>query len=225
MNAYGITETGSWLAGTTVAFAEPEDGLIGQAWGGELRILRERGTAIPPVWAEECAPEESGHVWVQTPALMRGYLDRDDLTSQVVSQGWFSTGDIGLVDARGYLYLRGREREEINKGGTKVYPGDVDAVIERFPGTVDVCTFALADALLGEDVGVAVVLESADDATLARLHRWSAQHLATHQLPRRWFVVKEIPRTSRGKVNRANVATHCEGKAAVPYASLLKRAI
>jgi len=222
MNAYGITETGSWLAGTNVPFAEPEDGLIGQAWGGELRILRTRDTTIPPVWAEECAPEESGHVWVQTPSLMRGYLDRDDLTSQVVSQGWFSTGDIGLLDARGYLYLRGREREEINKGGMKIYPGDVDAVIERFPATVDVCTFALADALLGEDVGVAVVLKSPDDATLVGLHRWSAQHLAAHQLPRRWFVLEEIPRTSRGKVNRANVAAHCEGKIAVPYASLLK---
>jgi len=223
MNAYGITETGSWLAGTSVGFADPEDGLIGQAWGGELKILRTRDTTIPPVWAEECAPEESGHVWVQTPALMRGYLDRDDLTSQVVSQGWFSTGDIGCLDARGYLYLRGREREEINKGGMKVYPGDVDAVIERFPGTVDVCTFALADSLWGEDVGVAVVLESPDDATLVRLHEWSVLHLATHQLPRRWFVVESIPRTSRGKVNRANVAAHCEGRTAVAYASLLKR--
>ena len=223
MNAYGITETGSWLAGTTVPFDKPEDGFVGTAWGGTLRILRTRDTTVPPMWAQDCSPGENGHVWINTPALMKGYLDRDDLTSAAVSQGWFSTGDIGTLDERGYLYLRGREREEINKGGMKVYPGDVDAVIERFPATVDVCTFAMNDALLGEDVGVAVVLNATDDATLIALHQWAALHLAAHQLPRKWYVVEEIPRTSRGKVNRVNVASHCESRAAVAYSKLLPR--
>ena len=224
INAYGITETGSWLAGTTMTDAQPEDGLIGQAWGGEIRVLRLADTRIPLASAEECAPGESGHIWVQTPALMKGYLERDDLTSQVVSEGWFSTGDIGLFDSRGYLYLRGRDREEINKGGMKVYPADIDAVIESFPGTMDVCAFAMNDELLGEDVGVAIVLESSDDATLVRLHQWCSQRLAAHQLPRKWFLLEDIPRTSRGKVNRANVATHCSSRTPVPYSLLLERA-
>src|SRR6185295_15571857 len=128
-----------------------------------------------------------GYVWVNTPALMKGYLDNDELTRKVVCQGWFFTGDIGLKDDRGLLYLRGREREEINKGGMKVYPGDVDAVVERFDGTVDVCTFAITDALLGEEVGIAVVLESADPATIGRLHAWVERHLAKHQMPKRWY--------------------------------------
>jgi acyl-CoA synthetase (AMP-forming)/AMP-acid ligase II len=131
LNAYGITETGSWLAGTTVPEFTPEDGLVGVPWGGIIRVLRsaDPGVVLDP--ANECARGESGHVWVQTPALMRGYLDRDDLTEQVVSAGWFVTGDIGAIDDRGWLYLRGREREEINKGGMKVHPSDVDAVVER----------------------------------------------------------------------------------------------
>ncbi len=83
-----------------------------------------------------------------------------------MSAGWFLTGDIGVVDDRGWLHLRGREREEINKGGMKIYPGDVDAVVERFPATKDVCTFAVEDALFGEDVALAVVLASADGPTL-----------------------------------------------------------
>ncbi len=78
------------------------------------------------------------------------------------------------MDERGRLYLRGREREEINKAGMKVYPGDVDAVVERFPSTLDVCTFALSDALLGEDVGIAVVLSGASDETLLALRAWAA---------------------------------------------------
>jgi acyl-CoA synthetase (AMP-forming)/AMP-acid ligase II len=208
-NAYGITETGSWLAGTTVSEFTPEDGLIGEAWGGLVRVLRhnEPGSLLDAGSRSE--PGEEGHVWVNTPALMRGYLDRDDLTANVVGGGWFVTGDIGVLDERGWLYLRGREREEINKGGMKVYPGDIDAVIERFHATVDVCAFAFPEPLLGEDVGVAVVLDPSDPDTLRSLQEWSAARLSRYQVPQRWFVLPEIPRTSRGKVNRQAVADRC----------------
>jgi acyl-CoA synthetase (AMP-forming)/AMP-acid ligase II len=223
INAYGITETGSWHAGTTVPFKAPEDGLVGQSWGGVIRVLRTRDTTTPPSAAEDCAIGESGHVWVKTPALMQGYLDREDLTASVVTDGWFSTGDIGLLDERGWLYLRGREREEINKGGMKVYPGDVDSVIERFADVCDVCSFGQTDPLLGEEVGVAVVLRETTDAILVKLHEWTALHLAAHQMPKRWYVLEEIPRTSRGKINRTNVADYCEGREPVAYARLLRR--
>ncbi|MGH7787062.1 MAG: class I adenylate-forming enzyme family protein [Candidatus Binatia bacterium] len=221
-NAYGITETGSWLAGTSVDGFSPEDGLVGEAWGGVVRVLRTREAALQPTAADQCGAGETGHVWVNTPGLMRGYLGRDDLTEAVVSAGWFLTGDIGLVDDRGWLYLRGREREEINKGGMKVYPGDIDAVVERFADTVDVCTFAFDDALLGEEIGLAVVLRQADEATLRRLHGWMGEHLAKHQMPKRWYVVDEIPRTSRGKINRAAVAARCAVQPAVDLRGLLR---
>ena len=224
MNSYGITETGSWLAGTTVGDFTPEDGLIGVAWGGIIRVLKSREPSAPFAPESVCATGESGHVWTLTPALMKGYLDRDDLTAQVVSAGWFLTGDIGLIDTRGWLHLQGRERDEINKGGMKVHPADIDAVIERFPATLDVCTFAYADALLGEDVGVAVALKDAGVATLRDLHAWAAGHLAIHQLPQRWYVVDEIPRTSRGKVSRANVAEQCAGQKPLDIAALLRGA-
>lgn len=208
-NAYGITETGSWLAGTTTNF-EPEDGLIGVPWGGIIRVLRSNDTSTPPWTAEPCKPDEPGHVWVNTPALMKGYLGRDDLTDKVVSGGWFATGDIGMLDAKGRLYLRGREKEEINKGGAKLFPSDVDAVVERFDGVSDVCTFGYPDALYGENVGIAIVMKSGDDATLLGLHEWMARHLGQHQFPERWYLVDEIPRTSRGKVNRDVVAQACQ---------------
>ena len=209
LNAYGITETGSWLAGTTVLDAEPEDGLIGEAWGGVIRVMRGSGSETAPGSGEECEPGESGQVWVNTPALMRGYLGRDDLTRQVVHGGWFLTGDIGLLDDRGRLHLRGREREEINKGGMKVHPADIDAVVERFGSTLDVCAFGYEDGLLGEDVGIAVVLSDTDESTLDSLLAWATKHLARHKIPTRWHFVGEIPRTSRGKVNCAVVAGRC----------------
>jgi acyl-CoA synthetase (AMP-forming)/AMP-acid ligase II len=141
---------------------------------------------------------------------MQGYFGRDDLTHQVVSQGWFMTGDIGLVDDRGLLYLRGREREEINKGGMKVYPGDIDAAIERFEGTADVCSFGYGDdPLYGQNIGVALVMKDTDDETIRNLYAWTKQLLAKHQMPMRWYLLESIPRTSRGKVNRVNVAEVC----------------
>ena len=222
LNAYGITETGSWVAGTTGADFNLEDGLIGQPWGAVIRILKSSSTENTPGLVTECAPGELGYVWINTPALMKGYLGRDDLTSQVVAQGWFFTGDIGLLDVRGLLYLRGREREEINRGGTKVYPGDIDAVAERFEQTLDVCTFGYDDPLHGENVGIAVVLKVVSDETIRGLYNWLKQHLAKFQMPQRWYVLREIPRTSRGKVNRLKVAQECAALAPVNHRSIIR---
>jgi oxalate---CoA ligase len=221
-NVYGITETASWLAGTTVPDPIPEDGLIGRAWGGDLAVLRSGETSTSPIWAEPCKPNEAGYVWINTPALMKGYLDRDDLTSEVVSQGWFSSGDTGVIDERGYLYLLGREREEINKAGQKIYPGDVDSVIERFEETMDVCTFGFLEPLQGEDVGIAVILRKCSDDILIRLHQWASEHLGAHQVPKRWYVVQDIPRSSRGKINRRAVAQMCDQLTPAPLARLLR---
>jgi acyl-CoA synthetase (AMP-forming)/AMP-acid ligase II len=214
-NVYGITETGSWLAGTAGSDCVPEDGLVGEPWGGVIAVLRPPAAGGEPIPGPACAPGEPGHVWVNTPALMRGYLGRDDLTGRVVRGGWFATGDIGALDERGRLHLRGREREEINRGGAKVYPEDIDSVVERFDGALDVCTFGYDDPAGGEEVAVAVVLRSRDDDTLGRLHAWLRHHVAAHQMPRRWYVLEALPRTSRGKLNRAEVAALCARAAPV----------
>jgi len=223
MNVYGITETGSWLAGTTVRDAAPEDGLIGEVWGGDLAVLPSSETKVSPASSERCKPDEEGYVWIKTPALMKGYLGRDDLTAEVVRDGWFSTRDIGAIDKRGYLYLRGRASEEINKSGQKIHPGDIDGVIESFGETVDVCTFGFADPLHGEDVGVAVVLKSSAEEALVRLYQWTGERLAVHRMPQRWYLVKNLPRGSAGKLNRREVADLCETLAPVPPAKLLRR--
>ena len=209
VNAYGITETGSWLAGTTVEDYTPENGLIGIPWGGVIKVARTKTTDRSLNVEDECEAEESGYVWVQTPALMKGYFKRQDLTARVVRDGWFLTGDIGLKDNRGFLYLKGREREEINKGGMKIYPGDIDNIAERFSATQDVCTFGYDDPLLGQNIGIALVLKQKDEQDLAKLYRFMAEHLAKHQMPQKWFLVSEIPRTSRGKINREKVALAC----------------
>jgi acyl-CoA synthetase (AMP-forming)/AMP-acid ligase II len=221
-NAYGITETGSWVAGLGRGPVEPEDGLVGEGWGAVVRVLRSREPEAPLDPATQCAAGESGFVWLNTPALMKGYFQRDDLTDQVVSHGWFMTGDIGALDERGWLYLRGRERDEINKGGAKIYPGDIDAVVEQFPAAADVCAFALDDPLYGQNVAMAVVLTDRGEATVRALHAWMKQRLAEPKMPVRWFLLDAIPRTSRGKINRDQVRALCEALAPLDLARILR---
>ena len=205
-NAYGITETGSWVAGTTGGPVVPESGLIGEGWGATIRIMDDH---------RSCGPGEAGMVWLHTPALMKGYFQRQDLTEAAVRGGWFLTGDIGMLDDRGRLFLKGRERDEINKGGMKVFPADIDEIIEQYAETVDVCSFGFEDAFYGENVGLAVVLRETSDTAVIGLYEWIGKHLARHKHPARWYFLEEIPRTSRGKINRDSVRQAC--MAAEPY--------
>jgi oxalate---CoA ligase len=209
LNAYGITETGSWVAGTTVGEFVAEDGLIGLPWGTEIKILNSCEINAPFAMDSQCEREETGYVWIHTAGLMQGYYGRQELTDQVVSGGWFLTGDIGLFDDRGWLYLKGREREEINKGGTKIYPADIDVVVERFEYTQQVCAFGMADPLYGQNVAMAVVLKSDDAAVIRALHRWMKRHLAEFQMPIRWYVMDSLPHTARGKISRQVVQESC----------------
>jgi len=222
-NAYGITETGSWVAGTSLENFEPEDGLVGVPWGAVIKILNSAEPQSPFAAGAECAVGETGYVWINTPALMQGYYGRPELTEQVISGGWFVTGDMGLVDERGRFYLKGRERDEINKGGVKVYPADVDAVVERFDHASAVCTFAIADPAYGQNVAMAVVLNQRDDQTLRQLQAWLKDHLAEFKIPQRWYVVDELPQNSRGKVSRAAVQELCANLKPVDLVGLLRR--
>lgn len=218
LNTYGLTETGSWVAGTSIGDFTPADGLIGEPWGATIRISPSAEAAR----GAPCAPGETGHVWIKTPALMRGYLDRDDLTARVVVDGWFATGDRGLLDERGWLHLRGREREEINKGGMKISPTEVDAVAEGFGRVADVCTFAVDDPLYGQNVGMAVALTARDDGTVRELYRWMRGRLAEPKLPARWWLVDAIPRSARGKLSRDAVREACATLPALDLARILR---
>ncbi|MGH7368608.1 MAG: class I adenylate-forming enzyme family protein [Candidatus Rokuibacteriota bacterium] len=214
-NTYGLTETGSWVAGTSVAEFTPADGLIGPPWGATLRILRAADAA-------PCAPGEAGQVWIESPALMRGYLGRDDLTRRAIVDGRFATGDLGLLDERGWLHLRGRERDEINKGGMKISPAEVDSAAEGCPRVADVCAFAVDDPLYGQNVGLALALTEGGDGVVREVYRWMRERLAEGKLPARWWLVDAIPRSERGKVSREAVRDACAGRPPLDLVGILR---
>ncbi len=200
VNMYGITETANWLGGASAADGGPGDGRIGRMWGGSAAVLREDGAITA---------EGTGEILVQSPSIMKEYFQRPELTAPVLQNGWFHTGDIGRIDPSGEMWLTGRAKYEINRGGMKVHPEDIDILLERHADVQEACAFAIPDEAIGEVIGVAVCLTEGAPAEISGLKAWCRERLVKEKNPDRWYLVDEIPKTDRGKINRDTVADVC----------------
>jgi len=216
-NAYGVTEVGSWVAGPISGDAEaiPADGLVGHGWGAEILIssLTDIGDVGSGALEKiRCSVGEKGYVWLRTPCVMLGYLNRPEQTAEVLQGSWFLTGDIGYIDDAGRLVLTGRARNEINKGGIKISPEELDLLVEKHPDIAEACSFAVDDPVLGQNVAICVVFADRREApSVSDLKRWSAANLSAYKVPVKWYSVSAIPKTSRGKIKRDDVAAYCSG--------------
>ncbi len=139
-----------------------------------------------------------GEIEVRGPNVFRGYLHRPEATAEAFDGDWFRTGDLGEVDADGYLHIVGRSKELIISGGFNVFPREVEDVLRACPGVVDACVVGVPDPEWGERVTAFVVGET-DEATL---HAWVVERLVTYKRPRRWERIDEVPRNAMGKMQR-----------------------
>lgn len=203
VNMYGITETANWIGGASSRDHAPSDGLLGSLWGGEAAVLTDAG---------EIAANGTGEILVRTPSLMQGYFSRDDLTQAAFYKSWYRTGDTGQLDGAGVLSLTGRNKSMINNAGIKIYPEELDLLFERHESVAEACAFGIDDAVSGEAVALAVVPAS-DDFSVADLRAWAQGEIRAEALPRQIYVLDAIPKTDRGKINRARVRAFCETEA------------
>ena len=148
---------------------------------------------------------EVGEIVVRGPLVMSGYLDRPEMTAETIVDGWLHTGDLGVVDGRGYIYIRGRLREVINSGGFKIFPGDVEAVLARHPAVADSSVFGVADDKWGEAVHAAVRLVQGVLVNAAELIAFTKSELGSVKAPKEIHFVPELPKNAAGKVSRAAV--------------------
>jgi fatty-acyl-CoA synthase len=148
---------------------------------------------------------EVGEIVVSGPLVMTGYLDRADETARTMVDGWLHTGDLGMLDDRGYLFIRGRLREVINTGGFKVYPADVEAVLVRHPAVEECAVFGMDDAKWGEAVSAAVMLRAGAIASPEQLILWVKSELGSVRAPKRVWFVDQLERNAAGKVSRGAV--------------------
>jgi len=207
-NMYGLTEAANWVAGISSHQVIPEDGLVGPMWGGQVGVVLPSG-CISSVG--------EGELIIQTPSLMTGYFDQDELTKDVLKGGYFYTGDIGKVDRNGNIRLIGRRKFEINRAGVKISPEDLDNLFEQHISVREACAFGIPDDIAGELIGIAVSfdtssidIKSANFTELVdNLKLWVKQKLVTDKIPDRWYVLSEMPRTDRGKIDRIGITQRC----------------
>ncbi|MGE5338551.1 MAG: AMP-binding protein [Gemmatimonadota bacterium] len=138
-----------------------------------------------------------GRIQVRGPMLMAGYLDEPALSPGA----WFDTGDVGELDAEGFLHVHARAADLIVSGGENVYPAEVERVLEECPGVAAAAVFGIPDETWGQVVAAALVM-AADAPTEAALRDYIDAHLAPHKRPRRFSVVRRLPQTPAGKLDR-----------------------
>lgn len=201
VQTYGLTETASQVA--TLA---PEDALrkLGAAgrplYPNALRILREDG--------REAGPDEPGEIVVRGPVVMAGYAGRPEATARAIVDGWLHTGDVGRVDAEGFLYVLDRRDDLVVTGGENVYPAEVEAVLLSHPDVLEAAVVGLPDAVWGQRVVAVVHLRDGAPPFHAGedLRAHCRSHLAGYKTPREFRLVDEpLPRTASGKLRRGEV--------------------
>lgn len=200
ISAYGMTETTHQLSSNPL----PENGLnkissVGLASGVDVRIVGESGRDVPP--------SDVGEIWVRGASVTHGYLGNPEANSASFVDGWFRTGDLGSQDHDGYIYLRGRLKEMINRAGEKISPSDIDAVLLSHPKVLEAASFGEADAMYGEIVQAAVVLRPGESATEKELRDYCRAGLTAFEVPERIYIVADFPHTAKGSIDRHALAT------------------
>lgn len=194
--AYGMTEASHQMASNPMPPGRRIPGSVGIGTGVEIAILGEHCDLLPVGAA--------GEVAVRGPNVMDGYEANPAATDAAFCGDWFRTGDQGTLSHDGYLTLAGRIKELINRGGEKIAPREIDEILQRHPAVAEAVTFGIPHKTWGEEVAAAVVLKG--EVEKRDLADFCRQHLADFKIPRQFFFVDEIPRTSTGKIQRRHVA-------------------
>ncbi len=192
-NAWGMTE-----AGPAFCFMPPEEqakrvGSVGRAVAPtEFRIVDEDGTSLPP--------GAIGELTVRNPGREREYFRDPEATAGTWRDGWLHSGDLAHLDEDGFLYIVGRQKDVIIRGGNNVHAADVESALYDHPEVQEAAVAGVPHPVLGEDVGAWIVLAPGSTATAAELTAFCAERLSDYKVPRRITFVDELPRNATGKV-------------------------
>ena len=198
IEAYGMTEATHQMCANPLPPAVAKPRSVGVPTGIELAVLDSRNQRMPA--------GERGEVSIKGPTVIDGYENNPEANAAAFTGGWFRTGDEGYLDGDGYLFLTGRLKEQINRGGEKVSPLEVDEALLRHPSVAQAVTFAMPHPKLGEEVAAAVVAAEGADVDERELRRFLSQSLAAFKVPRRVLVLDELPKGPTGKLQRIGLA-------------------
>ncbi|HLN43502.1 MAG TPA: AMP-binding protein [Acidimicrobiales bacterium] len=197
-NSYGMTEAGPAFCSMPKGESLKRIGSVGQPVPPlEVRIVDEEGRDLPS--------GEVGEAILRMPGREREYYRNAEATAGTWKDGWLYSGDLARLDEDGYLYIVGRKKDVIIRGGNNIYAVDVEAVLLEHPQVVEAAVVGIPHTVLGEDVAAVVVLVPGAATTAEELREHCAGELADYKVPRRIEMVTELPRNATGKVLKARL--------------------
>jgi acyl-CoA synthetase (AMP-forming)/AMP-acid ligase II len=196
LEAYGMTEASHQMCSNPLPPRGRKAASVGPGTGVQVGIMDEVGNLL--------SSRELGEVVIKGPNVIEGYENNPEANAKSFTNGWFRTGDQGMIDEEGYLHLTARIKELINRGGEKIAPLEIDAVMMTHPCVAEAVAFGMPHPTWGEEVAIAVVLK--EPQTEAALVEHCKQHLADFKVPKKVHIVEKIPRTATGKIQRRSMA-------------------
>lgn len=196
LEAYGMTEASHQMSSNLLPPGSRAPGTVGVGTGVEIAIMNEHGTLLDV--------GERGEVVIKGKNVTHGYHNNPEANAEAFTNGWFRTGDQGILSGGSVLTLTGRLKELINRGGEKISPLEVDAALIKHPAIAEAVCFGVEDVKYGEIVQAAVVLSG--ESSESELQAFCSEQLADFKVPDRIYIVQELPRTATGKIQRRHVA-------------------
>jgi long-chain acyl-CoA synthetase len=192
LEGYGLSET-SPVASFNHPDRRRKPGTIGQPISGvDMRVQADDGSPLPA--------GEIGEIAVRGHNVMKGYWRRPGETAEVLSHGWFRTGDLGLMDSDGYFSIVDRKKDMIIRGGLNVYPREVEEVLYEHPAVAEAAVIGVPDEMFGEEVAAVVTLKPGAAADPDELRQYVKGQLASYKYPRHVWIVAELPHGDTGKI-------------------------
>jgi long-chain acyl-CoA synthetase len=196
VNVYGLTEICPMGTATPIEGLD-KPGTVGVPLPStDLRIMDTSGTDM------EMGVGEPGEICFKGPQVMRGYYKKPEETAQVLKDGWLHTGDIGFLDADGFLTIVDRKKDMIIASGYNIYPNEIDAVLFEHPRVLEACTIGVPDPYRGETVKSFIVAKAGETITEDEITAHCKERLAAYKVPKQIAFVDELPKSTVGKILR-----------------------
>ena len=198
VEAYGMTEATHQMTSNPLPPAARKPGSVGKAAGPEVAIMGTDGSVL--------AAGATGEIVIRGANVTAGYESNPSANAEAYTNGWFRTGDQGVMDAEGYVSITGRLKEIINRGGEKISPREVDEILMDHAAVAQVVCFGMPHAKLGEEVAAVVVLREGRQASERELQDFVGQRAADYKVPKKILFMDEIPKGATGKLQRIGLA-------------------
>lgn len=198
IEAYGMTEATHQMTSNPLPPRERKAGSVGLPAGPELAIMDEAGNLL-----EQGA---TGEIAIRGGNVTAGYESNPEANKKSFHHGWFRTGDQGHIDPDGYLFITGRLKEIINRGGENIQPREIDEVLMGLAGVRQAVAFAVPHPALGEDLAAAVVVSPESGLTESAIRAFAFEQLADYKVPSQVLIVDVIPKGATGKLKRIGLA-------------------